>query len=158
MLAIVDPTYLTLTVVALAFVALLGAAPAQAALGRAYASVETDRAALRASLRSSASAGFTAHTLALANGGVVTEYTRTDGTVFAVAWTGSGRPDLRTLLGDHFATLQADNPRVGRRTRRPLSVNRTDLQIVTGGHSGAFWGVAVLPELKPASFTASALK
>jgi hypothetical protein len=142
--------------VALVMAAVICGAPAEAALGRAYATVEADRAALGATLKSTSGAGFTLHTLTLANGGVVTEYTRSDGTVFAIAWRGSGRPDLRTLLGDHFDTLQADNPRIGRRTRRPLSVNRSDLQVVTGGHSGALWGMAVLPQLKPASFSFSA--
>jgi len=132
------------------------AAPAQAALGRAYSSVESDRETMGATLKSISGSGFTQHTLTLANRSLVTEYTRPDGTVFAVAWTGPGRPDLRTLLGDHFDVLQADNPRVGKRTRRPLSVNRSDFKVVTGGHSGAFWGVAVLPALEPASFSASA--
>ena len=84
--------------------------------------------------------------MTLANGGLVREFTRADGTVFAVTWRGPGRPDLRQLLGDHFQTLQADNVRNGPRTRRPLSVNRSDFIVRTGGHSGAFWGVAFLPQ------------
>jgi hypothetical protein len=78
--------------------------------------------------------------------------------VFAVTWRGGGRPDLRQLLGEHFQTLQADNVRAGRRTRRPLSVNRPDLIVLTGGHPGGFWGVAFLPQMAPAGFSTSELK
>ena len=134
------------------------ALPASAALGHAYASVEADRAAMGATISSAASGGYTQHTLALPNRSVVKEYTRSDGTVFAVAWQGPGRPDLRQLLGEHFDTLQAENVRVGRRLRRPLSVNRTDLVVTSGGHPGAFWGAALIPPLEPAGFSASDLK
>ncbi len=134
------------------------ALPAHAALGHAYASVETDRAALGATIKSTSAGAYTLHTLALPNRGVVREFTRPDGTVFAVAWHGPGRPDLRQLLSEHFNAVQADNVRVGRRLRRPLAVNRTDLLVTTGGHSGAFWGAAMIPQLEPAGFSASTLK
>jgi len=135
------------------------AATAHAALGAAYSSVETDRIHLSAKIKSTAAATYTAHALTLANGGVVTELTRPDGMVFAVTWRGPGRPDLRQLLGSHFDTLQADNAtRVGRRIRRPMVVNRADFIVQTGGHSGAFWGVALLPQMEPAGFSANDLK
>ena len=135
------------------------AVPARAALGHAYASVETDRAALGATIKSASAGAYTLHTLALPNHGVVKEFTRSDGTVFAVAWQGPGRPDLRQLLGEHFDTIQADAAaRVGRHMRRPLSVNRSDLVVTTGGHPGAFWGAAMIPQLQPAGFAASSVK
>ena len=136
-----------------------GALPAYAHLGGPYASVEADRAHMAASLKSTSAVTHTLHTLTLANGDVVKEYTREDGTVFAVTWRGPGRPDLRQLLGDHFQTLQADNAgRAGPRLRRPMAVNRTDFIVQTGGHSGAFWGAAILPQMEPAGFSASDLK
>jgi hypothetical protein len=133
------------------------AAPACANLGGPYASVEADRAHFGARLQSTATATHTVHALTLAHG-LVKEFTRADGTVFAVTWRGAGRPDLRQLLGEHFQTLQADNVRTGRRTRRPLSVSRSDLVIVTGGHPGGLWGVAFLPQQAPAGFSTDALK
>jgi hypothetical protein len=79
--------------------------------------------------------------------------------VFAVVWRAPGRPDLRQLLGGHFDTLQADNAtRVGRRYRRPLAVSRSELVVQSGGHSGAFWGVAVLPGMEPPGFSLNDLK
>jgi hypothetical protein len=131
------------------------ALPAHAHLGGPYASVEADRAHMTARIHSTAAATHTVHALTLGNGGIVKEYTRADGTVFAVTWRGPGRPDLRQLLGDHFSTMQTDNVRIGRRVRRPMSVKRPDLIVQSGGHSGAFWGVAILPKLEPPGFSLS---
>ncbi len=137
----------------------LGLAPAaHATLGGARDSVDRDRASLSASLASTAAATHTVHALTLANGVVAREFIGASGVVFAVTWHGPARPDLRQLLGSYFNTLQADNaPRAGRRTRAPLAVNRADFVVESGGHSGAFWGVAFLPKLAPAGFSASAL-
>jgi hypothetical protein len=138
----------------------LGVAPAAwAGLGGTYASVETDRAHLSAAMRSNSAGTYTIHTLTLANRGAVREYTRGDGTVFAITWRGPGRPDLRQLLGDRFETFQADNtPPHGRRTHRPLTVNRTDMMVQSAGHPGAFSGFAYLPQMAPAGFSTSDLK
>ena len=135
------------------------AGPANAALGRAYNSVDTDRLTLGATVASTFTGVYTVHTLTLPNHGVVKEFTRADGLVFAVVWQAPGRPDLRQLLGDSFETLQADNTgRSGRRLRRPIAVNRSNLLVQSGGHSGAFWGAALIPQLQPAGFSASDLK
>ena len=124
--------------------------PAHATLGRAYDSVVSDRAHMSARLASAQGARFTVHTLTLASGGVVREYAGTDGVVFAVARRAPGRPDLQQLLGDSFATMQADNARAGQpRLRRPLSVQRSGLVMQSGGHPGGFWGVAYLPQNLP---------
>ena len=79
--------------------------------------------------------------------------------MFAVSWRGVARPDLRQLLGGYFDTFQSDNAlHGGRRSRRPMAVNRSDFVVRTGGHSGAFWGVAILPQAAPAGFSASDLQ
>ncbi len=141
---------------------LLVAARAQASLGGGYASVEADRAHLAAKLVSTSVATFTVHALTLANGGVVREFMRgDDGVIFAISWRGPGRPDLRQLLGDRFAILGADNTShqiSGRRPRMPLAVSRADFVVRTGGHSGAFWGFAYLPQQAPSGFSASNLQ
>ncbi|MGC1302224.1 MAG: DUF2844 domain-containing protein, partial [Caulobacteraceae bacterium] len=123
-------------------------------------SVDTDRAHFAARMVSVASGTHTAHTLTLPNGGVVREYTRPDGTVFAVSWHGPGRPDLRQLLGPSFDILQADQAtHAGHRPRRtPLAVNRSDLIIHSGGRPGAFWGLAYLPNEAPAGFSGKDLQ
>lgn len=135
------------------------AVPAYAGLGRGYDSVDTDRLMLGARVTSTSAGAYTVHTLTLPNQGVVKEFTRADGRVFAVVWRAPGRPDLRQVLSDSFNTVQADNEhRVGRRTRRPIGVNRSDLVVQSGGHPGAFWGAAVMTPLEPQGFSASDLK
>jgi hypothetical protein len=143
--------------VALALGLALGA-PAQAHLGGARATVEADRAHFRASRTSVIASAYTVDAMTLANGGRVKEYSGPDGTVFAVTWLAPGRPDLRQLFGANFPTLQADNVRHGPRTRAPLAVSRPDLVVRSGGHSGAFWGVAILPRVAPAGFSVTDLR
>jgi hypothetical protein len=138
---------------------LVQARPADAGLGRAYSSVDTDRLVLGATVASTSAGPYTVHTLTLANRGVVKEFTRADGVVFAVVWRAPGRPDLRQLLCDSFETMQADvAARSGRHRRQPIMVNRTDLMVQSGGHPGVFWGVAMIPQLQPAGFSVSDLK
>jgi len=132
---------------------------AQASLGGTTATIAIDQARMPVQTHTVTPAGAGArHTLTLGNGGEVREYTNAAGTVYAVRWTGPGKPNLQFLLGVHFATLQADNPIGGRRgLRRPPTVNRTDLRVVTGGHTGAFWGYAWLPQNAPAGFDPASL-
>ena len=132
---------------------------AHAGLGGTFASVQADRAQFRASMASAQTSAWSIHTLTLANHGVVREFARSDGTVFAVAWHGPGRPDLRQLLGERFETFQSDNaPPNGRRTRRPMGVSRDDFVAHSAGHSGAFWGFAYLPQIAPAGFSTNDLR
>ncbi len=128
----------------------LAATPASATLGRSYDSIQADRVRMAAKMASVSTAAYTVHTLSVA-GGVVREYADPQGMVFAVAWRAQGRPDLRQLLGDSYDVMQADNVRVGGpRTRTPLAVRRSGLVLQSGGHPGAFWGFAYLPQQTPA--------
>jgi len=131
---------------------------ANASLGGARDSVEADRAHLSAKLASTSAASQTVHALTLVNGGVIKEFARSDGVVFAVSWHGPSRPDLRQLLGARFDTVQADNVMAGgRRTRRPLMVRRSDFVLMGVGHPGGFHGFAYLPGEAPAGFSTRAL-
>ncbi len=143
----------------IALIAAMLPAPAMASLGAGRDSVAIDRTRIKArGLVVARTAHHTAHTLTLANGGTVRELVAADGTVFAISWNGPGRPDLRTLLGPHFAALAADQTPVrmlnGRRVllRRALAVSRADLVITSGGHPGAYWGMAYLPLVAPPGF------
>jgi hypothetical protein len=133
------------------------ATTAHAALGHAAATVQDDRLHMSAALASAASPVYTTHTLTLINGGEVKEFSSA-GVIFAVSWRGPGRPDLRQLLGERFAILQADNATSGgRRLRMPLAVERSDFIVRGGGHPGAFWGLAYLPGLTPGGVSAADL-
>ena len=103
---------------------------------------------------------YTRHELTRPNGGMVHEFTNPAGAVFAVTWSGPGKPDLRTLLGRYFATFQANSVATARAMhslRRPPQVSQPDLQILTGGHMGWFHGVAYVPSLAPAGFSPTEL-
>lgn len=87
------------------------------------------------------------------------EFTRADGKVFAVAWEGPARPDLRQALGPYFDVLNAANPpRVRGGRHIPLTVNQADLVVRSGGHSGAFHGVAYVPGMVPTGVALAALR
>jgi hypothetical protein len=132
---------------------MLAAAPlsARAELGGQYSSVMSDGARMQAKVKSVSATNFTIHNLSLSNGGEVRQFSRPDGTVFAVAWNGPGRPDLQQLLGRRFEVVQAENaPPKGRFRRHVLAVQRPDFVVRTGGHPGAFFGVAYLPQALPA--------
>jgi hypothetical protein len=144
----------TTQVIVFVAAALLPAAPAPAELGGLADSVQTDRLRLHASLRQVTLPTHVRHELALPNGAAVHEFTNPQGQVFAISWSGPGKPDLRSLLGSHFASFQAANAsqssRFGRMSRRPLTLDSPDLKIESSGHMGYFRGLAWLPALMPA--------
>ena len=126
--------------------------PASAGLGASLSSVRSDGVRMAAQMSSTPMVAYTRHELTRPNGGQVLEYTDAKGQVFAVAWSGPGKPDLRALLGDSFARYQAASAARGasmRTLRRPVAASGGDLQIEAGGHMGWFHGVAVIPSLTP---------
>lgn len=131
-------------------------ATASAKLGGSVSSVTADRGRMAISMNSVAMGRYTRHDLKRPNGGAVREFTNADGTVFAVTWSGPGKPDLQTLLGPYFSTFQANSVSTARQMhslRRPPQVAQRDLQIQAGGHMGWFHGVAYIPSLAPAGFS-----
>jgi len=72
--------------------------------------------------------------------------------VFAVAWRGTGAPDLQLLLGDYFEEyregLTAARNRAPR-SRKPLMLKTPRLVVERGGHSRSLWGRAFLPAALP---------
>ena len=144
-------------IILLAGFALFLSGRAGAELGGAVSTVQADGQRMSARMVSQDMAGgYTRHILTRPNGGIVHELTNPGGQVFAVTWSGPGKPDLRALLGRYFATFQASNVATGRglRTlRRPQQVNQPDIQIQTAGHIGWFRGVAFIPSLAPPGFS-----
>ena len=135
------------------------ASSAHAELGGAMSGVQADRAQMKAQIVSVPKSTHTIHEMTLPNGGGVKEFTNTKGQVYAVTWSGPGKPDLRSLLGGYFTSFQADNAKLSPRSRRrPAAIHRSDLVIQTGGHMGYFWGIAYIPPLAPADFSVSDLQ
>jgi hypothetical protein len=139
--------------------ATLAAGSARAELGGTIAGVRTDASQMNARMLSVVTTGFTRHDMTRANGGTVSEFTNSADKVFAVTWSGPGKPDLRSLLGRYFTTFQgasvgsAARGRMTHSLRRPVQVAQGDLQIQTGGHMGWFHGIAFVPSLAPQGFS-----
>ena len=125
--------------------------PSWAALGQSTSSVERDRAMIKGQRQSRTATGYSVETITVA-GMTIREFVSPDGIVFAVAWKGTGAPDLQLLLGDYFAEYQ-DGLTVARnrtpRVRKPLMLKTAHLVVERGGFSRSLWGRAFLPAALP---------
>jgi hypothetical protein len=140
------------------------ALPARAALGGDSASVQADQLHMQGSLRTTAAAAYTMHEIQGVSGTVVREYVSAGGAsagkVFAVAWQGPWRPDMRQLLGSYFEQyLQAAKTQsTARIRRRPLMIDQPGLVVQLGGHPRAFTGRAYVPQMLPSGVRAEELQ
>lgn len=126
----------------------LSSTPSWAVLGQSAASVASDQQHLGGERRSVAADTFSVEEIRSAAGTVVREYVTPAGQVFAVSWRGPTRPDLRQLLGEHYAAFERAS-RSAPRGRRPLIVRTGQLVVETGGHVRDLRGRAYLPALLP---------
>lgn len=100
---------------------------------------------------------FTGHARTLPSGTRVVEYTDIHGTVFAVTWSGPYLPDLRRLLGRHFASFtRHQQQQTG--LHAAVVLRSSDVVILSTGQMGAFSGRAWLPGRIPEGFDAGALR
>src|ERR1700761_911288 len=87
-------------------VLLTAAFPAWAALGGDITSVQSDQIHMQGTIRTTAKGSYAVHEIQSSAGTVVREYVASTGTstgkVFAVAWQGPYKPDMRQLLGTYF--------------------------------------------------------
>jgi hypothetical protein len=120
------------------------------AVSRAASSASSPSAS--PSLSQSASASYTVRETTFGSGTVVHEYVSSAGTVFGIAWQGPQMPDLADLLGSYFPQyVEAEKAARATLGRRGVSaVNQDTLVVRSGGHMGAFAGVAWLPQALPA--------
>jgi len=142
------------------FLSLLQGALAYAALGGAPSNFGD--APVRQGARSLAAAStdqvYTVSQSTLDSGTIVREYSDAAGVVFAVGWNGPTLPDLRTLLGDKFATMTsaaAKRPKAG---HSQLTVEQSDVVIVSNGHMRSFAGHAWIPSALPAGFDVNSIE
>jgi hypothetical protein len=137
--------------------ALLCAPPVHAALGKPYASVAADQVKMKASVEVTPTAAYEVHALTLPTGTVVREYVSATGTVFAVAWSGPFKPNLRQALGDYFADyVSAAQTKFGGHNH--LFVSTPTLVIQSNGHMRAFSGRAYLVQAIPAGVSTDELR
>jgi Protein of unknown function (DUF2844) len=122
---------------------------ADAGLGQAETSVQTDAVRLKGSIKATQYIGYQVQEIQMPSGTLVREFVATNGTVFAVAWNGPAVPNLRQILGQYFdnfvAAAQAKHA-----GHHHLQIQQSDLVLQAGGHMRAFSGRAYLPQAVPA--------
>jgi hypothetical protein len=120
-----------------------------ATLGEAETTVQTDVAQLHATIRSSADrSGYRVHEIQLPTGTVLREFVAPGGNVFAVAWSGPAKPDLRQTLGKYFDTF-VSAPRPKFADHRHMQIQQGDLIVEGRGHMRALSGRAYLASAIP---------
>jgi hypothetical protein len=133
-------------------------APALAHLGGDADSVNADRDAMHAQLRSTAMQLYSLHEIDTPAGTVVHEYTTQPGTVFAVTWQGPLPPDLAQLFGNYYKQYQnaaAAQSRPG--MHRQLNIATPDFVVESTGRMRSFRGKAYVPSLVPAGVSVADL-
>jgi hypothetical protein len=123
---------------------------ASATLGQPEATVQTDVELAHAVIKSSEDrTGYRVHEIQLPSGTVMREFVAPNGNVFAVAWQGPTRPDLRQALGQYFGAFAAAPPRSKFSDRRHVQIQQGDLVLQSGGHMRALSGRAYLQSAIP---------
>ena len=134
---------------------------AGATLGEPADTIAKDRKALSGvSQKSISSARFRVQELASGTGKTtIREYVSPTGVVFAVAWNGLVRPDLRVLLGSyHEDYRKALSRRVRNPGRREMKLASERLVVETWGHMRNLQGRAYLPALLPEGVNIDAIR
>jgi hypothetical protein len=122
---------------------------ASATLGQPETTVQNDIAQAHASLKSSQDrTAYRVHEIQLPSGTVMREFVAPNGNVFAVAWQGPTRPDLRQALGQYFDAF-ASAPRSKFSDRRHVQIQQGDVVVQSGGHMRALSGRAYLQSAIP---------
>jgi|ERR1700678_2799645 len=129
--------------------ALLLPCVASATLGEPEASVQTDAAQLKGSIKVTQRVAYRVQELQLPSGTALREYVSLTGSVFAVAWNGPHMPNLRQTLGQYFDTYvtAAKGKRTG---HNHVQVQLDELVVQISGHMREFTGRAYLPKAVPA--------
>jgi len=125
---------------------------AHAALGDDVSAVENDRIRMRASLRVLKHSTHDVHEMATPIGTKVREFVGKDGKVFAVSWSGGWRPNLRDIMGTHYAHFIA-NTRGHRRQSGPARIELPGMVVFVGGYLRISFGYVYLPDRLPAGFS-----
>lgn len=142
--------------------------PMWATLGDNAASVLTDQARMKGTVRSVDNQTYVMHEITATSGAKVREFVTPGGAVFGVAWEGQQPPDLQQLLGPYYqqarqarqAQLQDQNTsqNAPRAHRAPVAIQTPGLVLYEGGHVRSFHGAAYIPQLIPPGVQASDIR
>jgi hypothetical protein len=139
-----------------------------ATLGDNAASVLTDQARMKGTVRSVDNQTYVMHEITATSGAKVREFVTPGGAVFGVAWEGQQPPDLQQLLGPYYqqakqarqVQLQDQNAsqNAPRAHRAPVAIQTPGLVLYEGGHVRSFHGAAYIPQLIPPGVQASDIR
>jgi hypothetical protein len=139
--------------------------PARAVLGDSAASVLTDQARMKGTLRSTDNRTYVMHEITVPMQTTVREFVSPAGVVFGVAWEGQFTPDLQQLLGPYYAQAKqaasrqtASSAQQARARRAPIVINTPGLVFQETGHTRSFHGMAYVPQLLPNGVQASDIR
>jgi len=134
---------------------------AWAVLGDTAASVLSDQARIKGTLRSVDLHTYVMHEITSSDGSTVREFVTPQGAVFGVAWEGQFVPDLQQLLGPYYQQAEqaqkAQSPSQ-RRGRGPVVIETPGLVVYETGHMRSFHGQAFIPQLVPQGVQASDIR
>ena len=101
------------------------------------------------------SAAGSAQEIQLENGTVLTEFFSSDGTVFAIRWSGPVLPDLSFFLGSSYSDFKLETERVRKSGHRsaPVHMRLNSLVVNSSGRMKSFEGHAYVPSLVPSGVT-----
>jgi hypothetical protein len=122
--------------------------PARATLGEPEATVRAEVQQSQASIKSTERSTYRLYEMQLPSGTRLREFAAPDGTVFAVAWNGPAKPDLRQALGKYFDAY-VGAARAGHSPRTPVQIREAGFAMEAGGHMRAYTGRAYLPQAVP---------
>lgn len=122
--------------------------PAAAVLGDNAASVLTDQARMRGTLRSTDLKSYVVHEITVP-GTVVREYVSPGGVVFGVSWEGQFLPDFQQLLGPYYQQAKRSSSQPPHSRRAPIVIDTPGLVFQQTGHPRSFHGTAYVPQLVP---------
>jgi hypothetical protein len=132
--------------------------PAWAVLGGTAASVLSDQASMKGTMRSHSNRTYVTHEITSPAGAVVREFVSPQGTVFGVAWAGQFLPDLQQLLGPYYRQAQEAQAQQPRPRGAPVVIETPDLVVYEAGHMRSFHGRAYVPQLVPQGVQASDIR
>ena len=144
-------------VAAALLLALLPMEAVQAGLGGNTGSLVRDHAAMSGSLIVTPMQAYDVHQMVSSTGITVREYATHAGRIFAVTWSGSQVPDLKSLLGTYFERYVslAQTHRTGHHV---LAVNTPDLVMTSIRVQRTAAGQAYVPALVPSGVSRRELR
>jgi hypothetical protein len=131
--------------------------PARAVLGDSAASVLSDQARMKGTLRSVDRGAYVMHEITTTTG-AVREFVSPGGAVFGVAWEGQFPPDFQHLLGPYYAQANQAASQQPRPRRAPVVITTPGLVLYQTGHMRSFHGQAYIPQLLPQGVQASDIR